>query len=298
MKKVGFIGLGIMGGPMAKNLLNAGVDLTVCDLNASIVEQFAAAGAKQGTAAEIGASCDVIFTILPNGGIVQEIFFGENGVASTVRPGAVVCDCSSVTPQESQSCFGKFQKMGVGFVDAPVSGGEPKAIDGTLAFMAGGRQADFDTLKPFFDHMGASAMLVGESGSGSVTKLANQVIVNLNIAAVSEAFVLASKAGVDPWKVYQAIRGGLAGSVILDAKLPKIVDRDFKPGGTITVNHKDIKNVLATAHAIDVPLPLTAQLFEIMQSLKVSGHMDDDHCGLIQYFERLADVTVQSSRTN
>lgn len=298
MKKVGFIGLGIMGGPMAKNLLRGGVDLTVCDLNQAVVETFTAAGAKQGTAAEIGAECDVIFTILPNGGIVKDILFGENGVASVIRPGAVVCDCSSVTPQESQECYEKFQELGVGFVDAPVSGGEPKAIDGTLAFMAGGRQEDFDVLKPFFDHMGASAMLVGESGSGSVTKLANQVIVNLNIAAVSEAFVLAAKAGVDPWKVYQAIRGGLAGSVILDAKLPKIAARDFKPGGTITVNHKDIKNVLATAHAIDVPLPLTAQLFEIMQSLKVSGHMGDDHCGLIQYFEQLAGVTVRSDQQN
>ncbi len=294
MKKVGFIGLGIMGGPMAENLLNGGADLTVCDLNRAIVEKFVAAGAKQASAAEIGATCDVIFTILPNGSIVQDILFGEHGVASTIRPGTVVCDCSSVTPQESQTCFAKFKAMGVGFVDAPVSGGEPKAIDGTLAFMAGGEQADFDALKPFFDHMGASAMLVGASGSGSVTKLANQVIVNLNIAAVSEAFVLAAKAGVDPRKVYQAIRGGLAGSVILDAKLPKIVARDFKPGGTITVNHKDIKNVLATAHAIDVPLPLTAQLFEIMQSLKVSGHMGDDHCGLIQYFEQLANITVQS----
>ena len=298
MKKVGFIGLGIMGGPMAENLLKAGVDLTVCDLNPAIVEKFTAAGAKQGPAAEIGATCDVVFTILPNGGIVQQTLFGENGLASALRPGAVVCDCSSVTPQESQTCFEKLQAMGIGFVDAPVSGGEPKAIDGTLAFMVGGRQADFDVLRPFFDIMGASATLVGDSGSGSVTKLANQVIVNLNIAAVSEAFVLAAKAGVDPWKVYQAIRGGLAGSVILDAKLPKIAARDFKPGGTITVNHKDIKNVLATAHAIDVPLPLTAQLFEIMQSLKVSGHMGDDHCGIIQYFEQLAGVTVQSCKAD
>lgn len=294
MKKIGFIGLGIMGGPMARNLLKGGVDLTVCDLNGALVAEFVAAGAKKGTAAEIGASCEVVFTILPNGGIVQDTLFGKDGVASSIKAGAIVCDCSSVTPQDSQFCYEKLKEMGVAFVDAPVSGGEPKAIDGTLAFMAGGSQESFDVLKPYFDLMGASALLVGGSGSGSVTKLANQIMVNLNIAAMGEAFVLAAKAGVDPWKVYQAVRGGLAGSVVLDAKLPKVVSRDFKPGGTITVNHKDIKNVLATAHAIDVPLPLTSQLFEIMQAMKVAGRMGDDHSGLVQYFEKLAGVEVKS----
>ena len=294
MKKVGFIGLGIMGGPMARNLLKGGVDLTVCDLNEALVADFVSAGAKRGTAAEIGASCDIVFTILPNGGIVQDTLFGENGVTASIKAGTIVCDCSSVTPQDSQLCYEKLKALNVGFVDAPVSGGEPKAIDGTLAFMAGGDQEHFDVLKPYFDLMGASALLVGGSGSGSVTKLANQIMVNLNIAAMSEAFVLAAKAGVDPWKVYKAVRGGLAGSVVLDAKLPKVVARDFAPGGTITVNHKDIKNVLATAHAIDVPRPLTSQLFEIMQAMKVADHMGDDHSGLVQYFEKLAGVEVQS----
>ena len=299
--KVGFIGLGIMGKPMAKNLAKAGTELMVYDLNDAVVEELEALGAMRGTVESIGTQCGVVFTILPTGAIVQDVLFGEGGLAEAMKKGgtaasaggAVVCDMSSVTPGESRVCYGKLKEIGVGFVDSPVSGGEPKAIDGTLAFMAGGDEGDFETLKPYFDIMGASALLVGPSGSGSITKLANQIIVNLNIAAVSEAFVLATKAGADPEKVYQAIRGGLAGSTVMDAKVPMMLDRNFTPGGTIKVNHKDIKNVMATAHDVDVPLPLTSQLFEIMQALKVGGHMGDDHSGIVQYFEQLADVKVQ-----
>lgn len=296
MQKVGFIGLGIMGRPMAKHLLEAGVDLTVYDLNTALVEEFTAAGAKSGTLASIGAECDVVITILPNGGIVQSVLFGEGGVAESLTAGKVVCDMSSVTAAESRTCYQKLREKGVGFVDAPVSGGEPGAVAGTLAIMCGGEEADFNTLKPYFDIMGSSAMLIGPSGSGSITKLANQVIVNLNIAAVAEALVLAAKAGVDPMNVYKAIRNGLAGSTVLNDKAPMMCARNFTPGGTITVNHKDIKNVLATAHDIDVPMPLTAQLFEIQQALKVGGHMGEDHSAYVKYFEQLAGVTVKSGQ--
>ena len=290
---IGFIGLGIMGKPMARNLLKAGVELMVYDINPAAVEALAAEGAAAGSPDVIGKSCEVVFTILPNGPIVQEVLFGENGAASGLKPGAVVCDCSSVTPGESRLCWEKLHAIGVGFVDAPVSGGEPGAVAGTLAFMAGGEEKDFDALKPYFTIMGSSALLVGAPGSGSVTKLANQVIVNNTIAVVSEAFVLAVKAGADPVKVYEAIRGGLAGSAVLDAKLPMMVERNFKPGGKISINHKDIKNVINTAHELDVPVPYSAQLFEILQSLKVHGHMEDDHSGIVQYFEKLADVVVK-----
>ncbi|MBQ2095181.1 MAG: NAD-binding protein, partial [Firmicutes bacterium] len=191
-------------------------------------------------------------------------------------------------------CAEKLAPKGIGFVDCPVSGGEPKAVDGTLAFMAGGSQEDFDALKPHFEAMGSSAVLVGDTGSGSIAKLVNQVIVNLNIAAVSEAFVLCEKAGADPQKVYEAIRGGLAGSTVLDAKIPKILAGDFTPGGTIKVNRKDINNVLSTAHACECPMPLSSQLFEIMQYLSAHGHLMDDHAGIVQYFEELADVKVRS----
>lgn len=293
MSKVGFVGLGIMGKPMAKNMLAAGVDLMVNDLNEAAVEELKAAGASSGSLAEIGAQCDVIFMILPSGDISKAVLFGEGGIASALTPGKIVCDMASVTPVESKECYEKLAKMGVGFVDSPVSGGEPGAIKGTLAFMAGGDQKDFDALMPYYNIMGSSAILIGDSGSGSVTKLANQIIVNNTIAIVSEAFVLAAKAGADPVKVYNAIRGGLAGSAVLDAKIPMIVERNFVPGGKISINHKDIKNVVNTAHSLDVPIPYSAQLYEILQTLKIHGHMNDDHGGIVQYFEALADVKVE-----
>ena len=291
--KVGFIGLGIMGRPMAKNILKAGVDLLVADLNKEAVADVVAAGAEEASYAEIGERCERIIIMVPSGEITKSILFGEGGVASTVKAGTVICDMSSVTPVESQDCYQALKEKGVGFVDAPVSGGEPGAIAGPLAIMAGGDEKDFDEMKEYFDILGSSALLIGGSGSGSVTKLANQVIVNNTIAVVSEAFVLAAKAGADPQKVYEAIRGGLAGSAVLDAKIPMIVERNFKPGGPIRINHKDIKNVVNTAHSIDVPIPYTAQLYEILQTLKIHGHMNDDHGGIVQYFEKLADVEVK-----
>lgn len=291
--KLGFIGLGIMGRPMVKNLLKAGVEVLATDLNQDAVRDVVAAGAVAATYAEIGASCDTVIIMVPNGAITKAILFGEGGVASTVRPGCIVCDMSSVTPVESRECYERLKKLGVGFVDAPVSGGEPGAVAGTLAIMAGGEPQDFASLKKYFDILGSSALLIGGPGSGSVAKLVNQIIVNNNIAVVSEAFVFAEKAGADPEKVYQAIRGGLAGSAVMDAKVPMILDRNFKPGGPIRINHKDIKNVVETAHAIDVPIPYTAQLYEILQSLKIHGHMEDDHSGIVQYFEALADVKVE-----
>ena len=293
-ERIGFIGLGIMGKPMAHNLLKAGVDLTVCDLNQDAVNELCASGAKSGTYREIGENCDIIMTILPNGSIVQSVLFGENGVYETLSAGKLVCDLSSVTRVESCTCYDRLKEKGVGFIDAPVSGGEPGAIAGTLAIMCGGDEKDYERLLPDFEILGNSSVLIGPSGSGSIAKLANQIIVNLNICAVSEALVLAMKAGVDPMKVYQAIRGGLAGSAVLDAKAPMICSRNFVPGGKISINHKDIKNVLATAHELDVPLPFTAQLFEIQQTLKAHGHMDDDHGGYVQYFEALAGVEVKS----
>lgn len=292
MMKAGFIGLGIMGKPMAMQLAKAGVELFVSDLNENVVAELVSVGAQKADIATLAAECNIVFTILPTGAIVQKVLFGEGGLAPLLAKGSVVCDMSSVTPSESITCFETLQAMGIGFVDAPVSGGEPKAIDGTLAFMAGGEEADFQRLVPYFDIMGSSALRIGKSGSGSVTKLANQVIVNNTIAVVSEALVLATKAGADPEKVYQAIRGGLAGSVVLDAKAPMMIARNFVPGGTIAVNHKDIKNVMTTAHQLDVPMPITSQLFEIMQHLKIAGQMGEDHASIVKYFEHLAGVEV------
>ena len=291
--KIGLIGLGIMGRPMAKNLVKAGQEVLVADLNREAVADVVAAGAKEATYAEIGKECGTIITMVPNGAIVQSILFGENGVCSAIQPGTVVCDMSSVTPTESQFCYDRLKEMGCEFLDAPVSGGEIGAINGTLAIMCGGDQETFDKMVPYFEILGSSWLLIGPSGSGSTAKLANQMIVNNTIAIVGEAFTFATKAGADPEKVYQAIRGGLAGSVVLDQKVPLMIARNFKPGGPIRINHKDIKNCVNAAHSIDCPIPYTAQLFEIMQWMKVHGHMNDDHGGLVQYFEALADCEVK-----
>ncbi len=295
MEQIGFIGLGIMGLPMAKRLLEAGYQLLVNDVSPERVEILTRLGARSAACSQIGQECGLVFTILPNGSIVQRVLFAPDGVAGSLAPGSLVVDMSSVTPGDSKICAEKLGTLGCRFLDSPVSGGEPGAVNGTLAFMVGGDSADFERAKPCFEVMGASATLVGPVGSGSVTKLANQIIVNMGIAAVSEAMVLATRAGADPGRVFQAIRGGLAGSAVLEAKAPMMLRRDFKPGGKISINHKDVKNVIATAHELDVPLPLTAQLFEIMQALKVGGHMDEDHSGIVQYFERLAGVVVESS---
>lgn len=292
--RIGFIGLGIMGKPMALNLLKSGCELIVYDIDPNAVGELVGRGAAYAPLSDIGGQCERIFTILPNGGVVREVLFGPEGVAGALRPGSIVVDMSSVTPLESRSFAGQLAEAEIGFLDAPVSGGEPKAIDGTLAFMVGGREDDFLRVKPVLEMMGAAATWVGPAGSGSVAKLANQIIVNLNIAAVSEALVFAAKAGVDPERVYQAIRGGLAGSVVLDAKAPMMMTRNFQPGGKISINHKDIKNVLSTAHDLDVPLPLTAQLFEIMQYLKVRGCLDEDHSAIVKYFEHLAQTEVKA----
>lgn len=290
---IGFIGLGIMGKPMAINLLNEGIQLMVYDINNKAINHLCEKGAIRGLPKEIAEKCEIIFLILPNGTIVEEVLFGKNGLAEQLCKGVLVCDLSSVSPKEAISFGDRLEKMGIEFLDSPVSGGEPKAIDGTLSFMAGGKQKNFEKLLPYFNIMGSSATLTGGRGSGCVTKLVNQIIVNLNIAVLSEGMVLAAKAGADPEKVYQAIRGGAAGSTMLDAKVPMIIDRNFKPGGKISINIKDIKNVVETAHEIDMPIPLTSQLYEIMKSLKIAGQMEEDHSSIVKYFERLAGVEVK-----
>lgn len=293
MEKIGFIGLGIMGKPMAKSMVLKGSELLVFDIDREAVDDMEKVGATFATLKEIGEQCDIIFTILPNGSIVENTLFKLDGVATNIREDTIVIDMSSVTPIDSKYCCEKLANKGVHFLDAPVSGGEPKAIDGTLSFMVGGKEDIFNRALPFFMQMGTNAVLVGDVGSGSVTKLVNQIIVNLNIAALGEALVFATKAGVNPEKVFQAIRGGLAGSTVMEAKAPMMISRDFSPGGKISINHKDIKNVIDTAHDLEIPVPMTAQLFEIMQGLKVRNLMDEDHSAIVKHFELLASTQVK-----
>ncbi|GGA48249.1 MULTISPECIES: 2-hydroxy-3-oxopropionate reductase [Psychrobacillus] len=292
-KKIGFIGLGIMGKPMALNLLAKGYEVIVNDLNKEAVQTLIDAGATAGDSAKIiGENSDVIITMLPASHHVQQVVLGDNGVLSGAKKGAVIIDMSSITPVVSKEIAAIAEKQGVEMLDAPVSGGEPKAKDGTLAIMVGGKEEVFEQVKDVLYAMGAEVTLVGGNGSGTTAKLANQVIVNLNIAAMSEALVLAAKAGIDVEKMYQAIRGGLAGSAVLDAKAPLILDRNFVAGGRIDINMKDITNVMDTAHSLGVPMPLSSQLLEIFHALKVDGKAADDHGGIVQYFEKLANVEV------
>ena len=291
--KIGLIGLGIMGKPMAKNMLKAGYDLTVYDLNAAAVEETVAAGAKGAKSPrEIGEMCDVILTMLPNSPHVKAAVLGEGGVIETVRAGTVLIDMSSINPIASQEIAAALAERGVKMLDAPVSGGEPKASDGTLSFMVGGDQEVFDTYKPLLETMGASVVRCGEVGAGNTTKLANQVVVALNIAAVSEALMLAKKAGVDPQLVFEAIRGGLAGSTVMDAKAPMMISGSFKPGFKIDLHIKDLQNAIDTAHSVGAPLPMTASVMEILQNLHADGCGQEDHSAMARYYQKLTGTAI------
>ncbi len=294
MKKIGFIGLGIMGKPMAKNLLKAGYPLTVYDIVPEKVEEVVEAGAKAGSSnKDVAEQSELIITMLPNSPEVREAVLGENGVLQGAKTGTVLIDMSSIAPLASIEVAERAKEKGVVMLDAPVSGGEPKAVDGTLAIMVGGPQETFDKVKDILGVMGASVTRVGDIGSGNTTKLANQIIVALNIAAMSEAMVLAAKAGVDPEMVFQAIRGGLAGSAVLDAKMPLVLKGNFKPGFRIELHIKDLANALDTAHEVGVPVPLSSAVMEVMQALKVDSKGTDDHGGIIQFYEKLAKVQVR-----
>ncbi len=293
-QNIGFVGLGIMGKPMSKNLLKAGYKLTVFDVNTAAMDEVAALGAAKGaSAADVAAKNDIIVTMLPNSPHVKQVALGEGGIIEGAKKGALVVDMSSIAPLAAREVAAKLAEKGIRMLDAPVSGGEPKAIDGTLSIMVGGEKAAFEEALPILKCMGASAVLCGDIGAGNVTKLANQIIVALNIAAMSEALVLATKAGVDPELVFNAIKGGLAGSTVLNAKAPLVLDRKFNPGFRINLHIKDLGNVLETSHEVGVPLPLTAAVMEIMQALKIDGLGDADHGAIVRHYEKLAQVEVK-----
>jgi len=295
MRKIGFIGLGIMGKPMAMNLLRAGFELVVYDVRSDPVRELEGAGAASGSSSkEVASQVDLLISMVPNSPEVRELALGQNGIIDGAKPGTIYVDMSSIAPLAAQQVASALAEKGIIMLDAPVSGGEPKAIDGSLAIMVGGPEDAFNRVKDVLAIMGSSVTRVGEIGSGNTTKLANQIIVALNIAAMSEAMVLAAKAGVDPQRVFQAIRGGLAGSTVLDAKMPLALEGNFQPGFRIELHIKDLMNALDTAHEIGVPLPLSSQIMEIMQALKVDGHEKDDHGGIIQFYEKLAKVSVRN----
>lgn len=292
--KVGFIGLGIMGKPMSKNLLKKGHDLVVCSHGEDAVNELVALGAKKAAnGSEVAKECNVIITMLPNSPQVRDVCLGKGGIIEAAKPGTVVIDMSSIDPVETRSIGTELEKKGIELMDCPVSGGEPKAIDGTISVMAGGRKETFDKYYDLIMCMAGSAVYVGPLGSGNITKLANQIIVACNIAAVGEALTFATKSGADPELVYKAIRGGLAGSTVLDAKAPMMLDRNFKPGFRIELHIKDLNNALNAAHAVASPTPLTANVMEMMTYLKADGYSKEDHSSLVKYYEKLAGVEVK-----
>jgi 2-hydroxy-3-oxopropionate reductase len=290
---IGFIGLGIMGRPMATNLINAGYKLVVYDKFAKIDDLISLGAEGASSNKEVASKCEIIITMLPNSPHVKEAILGKDGVMEGIKAGAIVVDMSSIAPSASKEVGAALKAKDVVFLDAPVSGGEPKAIDGSLAIMVGGDKGAFEKVKPLLEKMGSSVTLVGDIGSGNVTKLANQIIVALNIAAVSEAFVLATKAGVNPERVFEAIKGGLAGSTVMNAKIPLILRDNFKPGFRIDLHIKDLQNALDTAHNLGVPVPLTAEVMETLQGLRTDGLGTSDHSAIIRHYEKLAKIDVR-----
>ena len=287
--KIGFIGLGIMGKPMAKNLVKAGYDVIVADKFApKAVEEVVAVGAKAGASnMDVGSQVDILITMVPNSPNVKEALFGEDGAAKTLKKGAIVLDCSSINPIASREICAELDKMGIEMLDAPVSGSEPKAIDGTLAFMVGGKPEIFDKCKDILDKMGSSVVLCGSIGAGNVTKLCNQICVAINIAGLAEAMMLGQLAGVEPEKIFDAIKGGLAGSTVMNAKAPMMMDQNFKPGFRIDLHIKDLNNVVDAAKAVDSPIPLTQSVLEMMKILHRDGDGSCDHSALLKYYQKL-----------
>ena len=290
--KIGFIGMGIMGTPMACNLVRAGYDLMVSNRTMSKCDPVVALGAKAGTYREVAESCDVVITMLPNSPQVKAVMLGENGIAAHMKSGSVFIDMTSVNPVASKELGEALAAYGIEMLDAPVSGGEPKAIDGTLSIMVGGKQEVFDAYKEMLGAMGTSVVRCGEIGAGNTTKLANQIIVACNIQALAEALTLAQKAGVDPQLVFQAIRGGLAGSTVMDAKAPMMISGNDTPGFKIDLHIKDLNNALDCAHTVGSPVPMTASVQEIMQWLHNHEGGQKDHSAIAQYYEYLTGIRI------
>ena len=291
---VGFIGLGIMGKPMARNLIKAGHQLTVYDVVPERVRETAELGASRGESAkDVAARSQVTFTMVPDGPEVEAAILGNSGALEGAKPGAIIVDMSSINPLVAQKVGAACSAKGIEFLDAPVSGGEPKAIDGTLAIMVGGKQETFEKVLPLFQAMGSSATLTGPVGAGNVTKLANQIMVAVNIAAMGEALVLATKAGLDPEVVFNAVKGGLAGSAVLNAKAPMVIARNFKPGFRIRLHQKDLRNALLAAESMKVSLPFTSLAQQVLMALMNAGCGDLDHGAITTFIEDMAKVTVQ-----
>ncbi len=296
MAKIAFVGLGIMGKPMSKNLLKAGHSVVVFDVApAPVADVVAAGGTAAKSSKEAASQADVIITMLPDGPEVEAAMLGPGGILEGAAKGSTVVDMSSISPVVAQKVGAACAAKGVEFLDAPVSGGEPKAIEGTLAIMVGGDAKTFEKIEPILKNMGASVTLTGPVGAGNVTKLANQIIVACNIAAMGEALTLATKAGLDPEVVFNAIKGGLAGSTVLNAKAPMVISRNFQPGFRIALHQKDLRNALLAAESMKVSLPLTSAVQNQLMALMNDGKGGLDHSAIVTFVEKMAGVEIKKA---
>src|ERR1035437_3665287 len=295
VSNIGFIGLGIMGNPMCRNLLKAGHKVVVYDVVPALIDRVTEYGASRGgSSREVAEQSDIVITMLPDGPEVEQAIHGPGGVFEGARPGSTVIDMSSISLLVAQNVGAACAAKGLRFLDAPVSGGEPKAIEGSLAIMVGGDEAVFHEMAPVLQAMGSSVTLTGPIGAGNVTKLANQIVVACNIAAMGEALVLATRAGLDPNVVFNAIKGGLAGSTVLNAKAPMVIGRNFKPGFRIRLHQKDLRNALLAAESMKVGLPLTSTAQQILMALMNQGKGDLDHSAIVNFIEQMAGIEVKS----
>jgi 2-hydroxy-3-oxopropionate reductase len=295
--RIGFIGLGIMGLPQAVNLVRAGHTVTGFNRSRPAVDRFVAAGGQGADSiAQASAGADIIITMLPDLAAVRAVILGKNGVADNARTGALVIDMSTISALEARNLHDALRARGLRMLDAPVSGGEPKAIDGTLSIMVGGDEADFAEALPVLRAMGGSVTRVGGIGSGNICKVCNQILVMANLVSVSEALTFAVKAGADPELVFQAVRGGLGASTILDAKGPMMLAGNIKPGGPLRFHIKDMINAFEIAMHSAMPMPLTATVREIIQSCLADGLADADHSSVIRYYEKLSGASIRKDR--
>jgi 2-hydroxy-3-oxopropionate reductase len=294
-QKIGFIGLGIMGKPMVRNLLKAGYALTVYNRSRPAMEELSREGATVGSSPkDVAAVCEVVITMLPNSPDVEAIVLGTSGVLEGAKPGTIVIDMSTISPLVSRKIYEEAKKKRIAALDAPVSGGEQGAIEGTLSIMVGGDQEVYAAVLPIFQAMGKTITYMGPAGAGGFTKLANQVIVAINLTAIGEALTLGAKAGLDPERLIQALSGGMAGSRCLDMKGPRIIKRNFTPGFKTDLHYKDLGLIMEAAHALQVPLPTTAGVQELFSALRVKGRGALDHSAVITILEDLAGVQARS----
>ena len=290
---VGVIGLGIMGKPMARNLIRAGYPLIVHNRSRAAVDELTREGAQAATdAKEVAGRTEIIMTMLPDSSDVDLVYAGENGIFAALKSGTLLIDMSTISPAVARKLADEAQRRGCDMLDAPVSGGEAGAISASLSIMIGGEAAAVERAMPIFESLGKNIVHAGRAGAGQVTKAANQMVVGTTIAIVSEALVLAAKAGVDPAKVRQALLGGFAQSKILEAHGQKMLEHNFKPGFRIRLHEKDMKIALGAGFEYGVPLMVTSQVAQMMSAMKSMGHGDLDHSGLVKLIEQMASTEL------